>query len=91
MLQAIHDTYNSHHIHNSAANLTTTTPASSLDDGKAYLLLAGSGSVTVIKIPEIAKALSRYKDKLSIRIILIQSAKHFLARQSEEQPIVSRH
>ena len=85
MLQAIHDTYD---IHN-AANPTTTTPALSLDDGKAHLLLAGSGSVAVIKIPEIAKALSRHKDKLSIRIILTQSAKHFLAGQSEEQPMAS--
>lgn len=70
------------------ANPTTTTPAPSLDDGKAHLLLAGSGSVAIIKIPEIAKALSR-KDKLSIRILLTQSAKHFLAGQSKEQPMAS--
>lgn len=78
MLQAIHSTANS-----------TATLAASRDDGKAHLLLAGSGSVATIKIPEIAKALSRHKDKLSIRIILTQSAKHFLAGQSEEQPTVS--
>ena len=66
----------------------TTTPASSLDDGKAHLLLVESGSVAVIKIPEIAKAFPA-KNKLSIRIILTQSAKHFLAGQSEEQPMAS--
>ena len=62
---------------------------SSVDDGRTHLILAGSGSVAVIKIVEIAKALSHCRDKLSIRIVLTQSAKRFLAGQSKEQPTVS--
>jgi len=71
-----------------AANSAATLPTFR-EDGRAHLLLAASGSVATIKIPEIANSLSCHKDKLSIRIILTQSAKNFLAGQSEEQPSVS--
>ena len=54
-------------------------------DNKKHLLLAASGSVATIKLPNIVNALSRYND-LSIRIIITKSAENFLAGQSEEQP-----
>ena len=55
------------------------------NDGKLHLLLAATGSVATIKIPNIAHALSRY-DNLSIRIVLTESAAEFLQGQAEEQP-----
>lgn len=74
---------------------STHTPAAevaaSLDDGKTHLLLAASGSVATIKIPSIVTALSRAHSplSLSIRIILTDSATHFLAGQADEQPHLS--
>lgn len=56
-----------------------------IDDGKYHLLLAASGSVATIKIPNIAQALGQ-RDKLSIRIILTECASQFLGGQSDEQP-----
>ncbi|KAI9850142.1 MAG: hypothetical protein M1838_006029 [Thelocarpon superellum] len=55
-------------------------------DGKHHLLLAASGSVATIKIPNIVQALAHHPN-LSIRIILTKSAEHFLAGQSPEQPL----
>ena len=54
-------------------------------DGRQHLLLAASGSVATIKIPNILKALSTHPN-LSIRIILTSSAVKFLDGQSPEQP-----
>jgi phosphopantothenoylcysteine decarboxylase len=54
-------------------------------DGKHHLLLAASGSVATIKIPNILHALSHHPN-LSVRLILTQSATNFLAGQSAEQP-----
>ena len=48
-------------------------------------MLAASGSVATIKIPNIVKALSGYPH-LSIRILLTKSAEKFLIGQSPEQP-----
>lgn len=58
------------------------------DDGKKHLLLAASGSVASIKIPQILNALSVHSD-LSIRLLLTPSAASFLAGQSDEQPALS--
>ena len=55
------------------------------NDGKFHLLLAATGSVATIKIPNIAQALSHYNN-LSIRILLSDSAANFLQGQSAEQP-----
>ena len=57
------------------------------DDGKEHLLLAASGSVATIKLPNIVKELGKFAN-LSIRIVLTKSAKNFLAGQSPEQPIL---
>lgn len=57
------------------------------DDKKKHLLLAASGSVATIKLPNIVNALSHYND-LSVRIIVTKSAENFLAGQSEEQPLL---
>lgn len=54
-------------------------------DGKFQLLLAATGSVATIKIPNIVQALSKY-EKLSIRIVLSESAAEFLQGQADEQP-----
>ena len=59
--------------------------AAHANDGKKHLLLAASGSVATIKIPNIVQALSHHP-KLSIIILLTQSATNFLAGQSAEQP-----
>ncbi|KAI1349084.1 putative flavoprotein [Xylaria sp. FL0043] len=74
-----------HHKKTSLQRLTA-----SLNDGKAHLLLACSGSVATIKLPNIIQALSKYpSDKLSIRVVLTPSATQFLAGQSKEQPTIS--
>ncbi|TQV94285.1 hypothetical protein V2A60_002679 [Cordyceps javanica] len=59
--------------------------AASRGDGKQHLLLAASGSVATIKLPEIIAALSS-RERLSIRVVLTKSATHFLAGQAAEQP-----
>ena len=56
-------------------------------DNRKRLLLASSGSVATIKLPNILKELSRYND-LSIRLILTKAAENFLAGQSAEQPLL---
>ncbi len=56
-----------------------------INDDKKHLLLAASGSVATIKLPDIIRTLSVH-DKLSIRIVLTQAASRFLDGQSEEQP-----
>lgn len=56
-----------------------------LSDNKHHLLLAATGSVATIKIPNIIASLSQH-DNLSIRLILTSSAAHFLQGQSDEQP-----
>ncbi len=58
------------------------------NDGKKHLLLAASGSVATIKLPNIVRALSRYPN-LSIRIVVTKTAESFLAGQSAEQPLLS--
>lgn len=55
------------------------------NDNRKHLLLAASGSVATIKLPNIVANLSQYGN-ISIRIILTNSASKFLAGQSAEQP-----
>ena len=57
-------------------------------DGKVHLLLAASGSVATIKIPQIINGLASHSN-LSIRLVLTSSAEHFLAGQSPEQPTLA--
>lgn len=59
------------------------------DDGRFHLLLAASGSVATIKIPNIVQGLSKHKN-LSIRIIMTESAAKFLQGQSDEQPSLEK-
>ncbi|GJP87902.1 hypothetical protein AnigIFM56816_008865 [Aspergillus niger] len=58
-----------------------------LGDNKIHVLLAASGSVATIKLPNIAEALSRHSN-ISIRIIVTKSAAEFLKGQSHEQPLL---
>ena len=53
-------------------------------DGKFHLLLAASGSVATIKIPNIVQGLSQHPS-LSIRVIVTESSAKFLRGQSHEQ------
>jgi phosphopantothenoylcysteine decarboxylase len=55
------------------------------NDQKAHLLLAASGSVATIKIPNILAALSHHEN-LSIILLVTKSASAFLRGQSHEQP-----
>lgn len=55
------------------------------NDNKYHLLLAASGSVATIKLPNIVQGLSEATN-LSIRIIVTSSAAKFLQGQSPEQP-----
>lgn len=59
--------------------------ADHINDGKHHLLLAATGSVATIKIPNILEALSKYNN-LSVRVLLSDSAANFLQGQSAEQP-----
>ena len=55
------------------------------NDGRYHLLLAASGSVATIKLPDITNSLSTLPD-ISIRIVVTKSASQFLQGQSDEQP-----
>lgn len=57
-----------------------------LQDGKFHILLAASGSVATIKLPNITAALCRHEN-VSVRIIITECAQRFLAGQSSEQPV----
>lgn len=57
------------------------------NDNKRHLILAASGSVATIKLPNIVRALSHHTN-LSIRLLLTKSAEKFLAGQSAEQPLL---
>ena len=59
-----------------------------INDKKHHLLLASTGSVATIKLPNIIQALSKHKN-LSIRIILTKSATEFLQGQASEQPTLA--
>ena len=79
---------NHHHRPAQQSNTSSSFRASEhAGDNKKHLLLASSGSVATIKLPDILKGLSRYND-LSIRIVLTKAAENFLAGQSIEQPLL---
>ena len=81
------------HVADDSRGPTTTsnprlTAKDHANDGKFHLLLAASGSVATIKIPNIVRGLAKIKN-LSIRILFTESATRFLQGQSEEQPSLS--
>jgi len=84
MLQAIADTQDPHTLRRLANHASSL--AAARNDGKKHLLLAASGSVAAIKLPEIARRLGRFAGQLSVRIVLTAHATRFLAGQSAEQP-----
>lgn len=86
MLQAVSGGHDRHHEH--AQRNSAATVARALNDGKIHVLLAASGSVATIKLPQIVTALGRHPN-VSIRVVLTASAARFLAGQSAEQPTVS--
>lgn len=59
-----------------------------VDDGKSHVLLAATGSVATIKIPNIITALSKHTS-VSIILLLTKSSSSFLGGQSPEQPFLS--
>lgn len=62
--------------------------APTMVDGRRHILLAASGSVATIKLPQIVAALGRH-ESVSMRIIVSSRAADFLAGQSTEQPTLS--
>ncbi|KAK4453747.1 flavoprotein [Podospora aff. communis PSN243] len=104
MLSFTTNKHDPHYLRQRANSLENITAARQNTDRK-HLLLAASGSVATIKskppsphkptpiltatVPEIIKSLSKHEGKLSIRIVLTSSARHFLGGQSAEQPTVS--
>ena len=77
-------------LRNSPSKNCPLLAADHAGDGKFHLLLAASGSVATIKIPNIVQGLSSgvetQKKDFSIRIVLTKSAAQFLQGQSPEQP-----
>jgi phosphopantothenoylcysteine decarboxylase len=73
-------------------NLPPATPTLKASDHHAdqkhHLLLAATGSVASIKIPQILHALSIHPN-LSIRLIFSESSRQFLQNQSHEQPLLA--
>ncbi|CAG8056252.1 unnamed protein product [Penicillium salamii] len=57
------------------------------DDNKFHILLAASGSVATIKLPNITAALCQ-NERVSVRIIVTEASENFLLNQSSEQPIL---
>ncbi|KAK0727102.1 flavoprotein-domain-containing protein [Lasiosphaeria miniovina] len=88
MLQFVSDSHDNQHAREQSSSLASLTAARA-DTQRKHLLLAASGSVATIKIPEIVKALAKHADQLAIRIVLTDSARNFLNGQSSEQPTVS--
>lgn len=86
MLHSIPHSVDPHHEHRVRTSPEALDAA--MNDGKYHLLLAASGSVATIKLVPIIKALASHPN-LSIRLVLTESATHFLAGQSREQPTVS--
>ncbi|AEO63482.1 uncharacterized protein THITE_2108817 [Thermothielavioides terrestris NRRL 8126] len=87
MLQSVSDQHDEHYEDSQRDSIEALVAAR--NDGKKHLLLAASGSVATIKIPVIIQALAKYAGALSIRVVLTESATHFLQGQSAEQPTVS--
>ncbi|KAL2268728.1 hypothetical protein VTJ83DRAFT_3574 [Remersonia thermophila] len=87
MLQMISGQHDDHYEVSQSNSIESLV--ASRNDGKKHLLLAASGSVATIKIPVIVQELAKHQGRLSIRIVLTESACHFLAGQSAEQPAVS--
>lgn len=85
----LHKTQNGIDIHH---DLLTRSSPEALEqgrtDGRKHILIAASGSVATIKLVQIINGLSHHKN-ISIRVIMTESSKHFLAGQSHEQPTVS--
>ncbi|KAL2023808.1 hypothetical protein VTK56DRAFT_1075 [Thermocarpiscus australiensis] len=87
MLQSIESEHDEHFVQSQSSAIESLVAAR--NDGKKHLLLAASGSVATIKIPVIVESLTRYEGALAIRIVLTESASHFLNGQSPEQPTVA--
>ena len=87
MLSALSNSHDGHHLLHQRASAKGVVTGR--EDGKVHLLLAASGSVATIKLPEIVSALARHPN-LSIRLVLTASAARFLAGQTPEQPTLSR-
>ncbi|CAG7917213.1 unnamed protein product [Penicillium olsonii] len=57
------------------------------EDGKVHILVAVSGSVATIKLPNITAELCQ-NERVSVRIIVTEASENFLMNQSSEQPIL---
>ncbi|KAK9459284.1 flavoprotein [Lipomyces oligophaga] len=70
------------------AKISAPHPELPLNDGKFHLLLAASGSVATIKIPQIVEKLYRIYEpsKISIQVIFTESAFRFLPAADQDLP-----
>jgi phosphopantothenoylcysteine decarboxylase len=75
-------------IPNPPAPAPTLKASDHQTDHKHHLLLAATGSVASIKIPQILHALSHHPN-LSIRLVFSESSRQFLQDQSHEQPLLA--
>jgi len=66
-------------------NTRPFSAATYANDGKHHILVAATGSVATIKLPQIVGSLGKHPN-VSIRIITTSSAAQFLQSQSPEQP-----
>ncbi|KAK4152923.1 hypothetical protein C8A00DRAFT_15823 [Chaetomidium leptoderma] len=102
MLQSVGSDHDNHYVSGQSNSIESLVTAR--DDGKKHLLLACASAVPpkntshetltsqsqgVRLLPVIVEALAKYEGTLSIRIVLTESATHFLGGQSAEQPTVS--
>ncbi|KAK3308008.1 flavoprotein-domain-containing protein [Chaetomium strumarium] len=94
MLHPISSEHDTHYEHSQSNSIEALVAAR--NDGKKHLLLAYAPDFRIVHLPDtrklfpvIVEALAKYEGTLSIRIILTESATHFLGGQSAEQPTVS--
>ncbi|EAQ85843.1 hypothetical protein CHGG_07096 [Chaetomium globosum CBS 148.51] len=85
MLQSVGSEHDSHYESGHSNSIEALVAAR--NDGKKHLLLAYAPCFPS-SLPVIVAALDKYQDSLSIRIVLTESATHFLSGQSDEQPTV---
>lgn len=73
--------------HGSAASALKPPPvlkaSDFVTDGKFHLLLAATGSVATIKIPNMLRELAKFRGTLSVRLVLTESAAEFLGGQTD--------
>ncbi|KAJ4302299.1 hypothetical protein N0V88_002442 [Collariella sp. IMI 366227] len=87
MLQSVSNEHDEHHMASQTNSIEALVAAR--EDGKRHLLLASNTTQRIRLLPVIVQELAKYEGNLSIRVVLTESATHFLRGQSAEQPTLS--